>query len=208
LFKHLKHNIKPIYFHILHVRDSIRFRRYLKKHSQIKIIIGSSRTKCEGWFSSEQYFLDIRKESNFRKILKEKKINRLLAEHVLEHLTEEELSKAIRNFYLYSTENVNIRIAVPDGNHPDTDYIKSVQPDTELMSHGHQVLFNYQSLLDAFRIQGFEAQLLEYWDENRQFHSIYQNDEKGFIYRSFLNDSRNIKGEPNYTSLIVDFFKK
>ncbi|MFH2030655.1 MAG: hypothetical protein ABIJ40_08595 [Bacteroidota bacterium] len=209
MLKYLKQPFKPIYFRILRIRDTIRFHRYLKNHRDINIIIGSSRTKYEGWFSSEQYFLDISKQSHFQRILKERKISKILAEHVLEHLTEKDLSRALRNFSLYSSENVNIRIAVPDGNHPDSDYIQSVKPNKNVTkSHGHQVLFNYKTLSAAFRKHGFEPKLLEYWDEKSHFNSIYQNDENGFVYRSFLNDSRNASGKPNYTSLIIDFFKK
>jgi len=209
LFKYLKRPLEPIYFRFLYMRDILRFHHFLKKHRNINIIVGSSQTKYEGWFSTEQYFLDISKEDHFRRILNGRKINKILAEHVLEHLTEEDLSRALRNFNLYSSNDVNIRIAVPDGYHPDSGYIQSVKPnECETRSHGHQVLFNYETLTAAFRSQGFKFKLLEYWDKNRQFHSVYQNDENGFVYRSFHNDSRNANGQSNYTSLIVDFFKK
>ena len=209
MFKYLKKPIKLIYLYILRVRDNIRFHYYLKKHSNLNIIIGSSSTEYKGWFSSEKYFLDICQENDFQRILKGRKINKILAEHVLEHLTEEELLKALNNFYHYSSENVNIRIAVPDGNHPNTDYIQSVKPDENgLMAHGHKILLNYITLCNAFHAQGFDAKLLEYWDDNERFYSIYRNDENGFIQRSLLNDSRNSDEITKYTSLIADFFKK
>ena len=50
--------------------------------------------------------------------------------------------------------------------------------------------------------------MIEYWDENKNFHSCYQNDENGVIQRAYINDSRNFAGIPNYTSLIVDAVKK
>ena len=140
--------------------------------------------------------------------MKDRIINKILAEHVFEHLTARDLSLVLGNFYKYSTEDVNIRIAVPDGNHPDPDYIQLVKPEGKGKdSRDHKFLFDYNTLTEAFKNYGFKPKLIEYWDENGNFYSGYTNDDKGFIKRSFINDSRNNNGKPTYTSLIVDFFK-
>jgi predicted SAM-dependent methyltransferase len=181
---------------------------YLKTHCDIKIIIGAGPTKYKGWFSTDIVTLDVTNENHFKKYFKKKRIHRVLAEHVLEHLTRNELELMINNLQKYSTEEVNIRIAVPDGFHNDKLYIDRVRPGgTGEGAEEHQHLFNYQSLSRLFEEQNFKAKFVEYWDEDGNFHKGYSNDEKGFVKRSFLNDSRNSDGIPHYTSLIVDFTK-
>jgi predicted SAM-dependent methyltransferase len=70
----------------------------------------------------------------------------------------------------------------------------------------HKQLFNYKSMSSLFGRFGFKAEMIEYWDEDGKFHSNY-SDENGHIYRCFRNDLRNKDGKPNYTSLIIDFYK-
>ncbi|MGD8305251.1 MAG: SAM-dependent methyltransferase, partial [Ignavibacteria bacterium] len=59
-----------------------------------------------------------------------------------------------------------------------------------------------------FEKHGFNSHTIEYWDEEKQFHTSYNNDENGYIRRSYINDLRNKSDVPRYTSLIVDFKKK
>ena len=127
---------------------------------------------------------------------------------MLEHLTKNELELMILNFQKYSTNEINIRIAVPDGFHKDREYIDKVKPGgTGEGAEDHKNLFNYKSLAGLFEAQNFKAILVEYWDEGGNFHAGYSNDENGYVLRSFINDSRNSDGIPHYTSLIVDFRK-
>ncbi len=181
---------------------------YLATTNEIKIIVGAGPTKYKGWFPTDIVTLDVTNENDFKKYFKKKKINRILAEHVLEHLTKQELELMIRNFYKYSTKEINIRIAVPDGFHKAKDYIDKVKPGgTGEGADDHKNLFNYKTLAKLFEVQNFKPTLVEYWDEERKFHPGYSNDENGYILRSFLNDSRNLDGTPHYTSLIIDFHK-
>jgi predicted SAM-dependent methyltransferase len=181
---------------------------YLFAHNEIKLIIGAGPTKYKGWFPTDIITLDVTNENHFKKYFKKKKINKILAEHVLEHLTNTELEHMTQNFYKYSEEKVNIRIAVPDGFHKNESYINTVKPGgTGDGADDHKNLFNYRSLSDLFEKYGFKAKLVDYWDEIGEFHSTYSNDEKGYVLRSFLNDNRNKDGKPNYTSLIIDFCK-
>ena len=181
---------------------------YLFTHNDIKIIVGAGPTRYKGWFPTDIVTLDVTNEKHFKKYFKKKKISRILAEHVLEHLTNQELKLMIENFHKYSSENVNIRIAVPDGFHKDKDYIDKVKPGgTGEGADDHKHLFNYRSLAELFEAQNFKAKLVEYWDEDGKFHPGYSNDENGYVKRSFINDSRNSDGIPHYTSLIIDFAK-
>ena len=89
------------------------------------------------------------RESDFIKYFSKKKIKNVLAEHVLEHLTNDDLEKMIKNFYKYSDDAINIRIAVPDGFHKDEKYIDVVKPGgTGEGAHDHKNLFNVKSLSD------------------------------------------------------------
>ena len=181
---------------------------YLYTHQEIKLIVGAASTKYQGGFSTDIVTLDVTNESQFNKYFRQKKINKILAEHVLEHLTENELQLMIKNFYKYSSDDINIRIAVPDGLHRDQNYINKVKPGgTGEGADDHKHLFNYKSLSRYFEEYDFRSKPLEFWDDNKKFHSIYKNDESGFIRRSFINDQRNINGNPLYTSLIMDFIK-
>jgi len=170
--------------------------------------VGAANTKFPGWFSTDIVTLDVTNESQFKKYFKKKKINRILAEHVLEHLTDDDLHLMIKNFYQYGSDDINIRIAVPDGFHADENYINSIKPGgIGVGADDHKHLFNYNSLSGYFEKYNFKSKPLEFWNENKKFHSTYKNDESGFIGRSFINDKRNQNGTPSYTSLIVDFKK-
>ena len=199
------HNLIPL----LRFYKYLQWLNYQKKHKKICLIIGAGPTKYAGWFSTDIHTLDITKEEDFKKYFSKRKINKILAEHVLEHLPIEEIKKMLVNFYSYSEDNLNIRVAVPDGYHSNEKYIEKVKPGgSGEGSYDHKHLFNYRSLSDIFEKSGFKANPVEYWSEEKNFNTTYKNDENGFIKRSFINDSRNSDGTPNYTSLIIDFTKK
>jgi len=182
---------------------------YLNTHEEINLVVGAGLTKFKGWFVTDISTLDITKESDFNKYFTKRKINKVLAEHVFEHLTIEEIKKTVSNFHKYSNESVNIRIAVPDGFHADKNYIESVKPGgAGEGADDHKNLFTYKSLSEIFAKYGFKSDLIEYWDDNHNFHTKYFNDNNGFVERCMINDSRNKNGKPNYTSLIIDFTKE
>jgi len=187
----------------------IKWNFYLIKSHEIKIIVGAGTTKFKGWFPTDIHYLDITKESDFKKYFSKKKIDKILSEHVLEHLTDEELNLMLNNFYKYSSDKINIRVAVPDGFHKDDNYINMVKPGGCGVGAGEHInLFNYKSLSALFEQYGFKTKLVEYWDEKGDFHTNDLNNDNGFIERSFKNDPRNHNGKPTYTSLIIDFKKK
>lgn len=187
----------------------LNWKSWVKNNSKIKIIIGASKTSYEGWFQTEQFFLDLTDRNDFVKMFSEKKMNYILAEHVLEHLPNDALKAMLINFREFSADDINIRIAVPDGFHGDEGYIERVKPGgSGIGSDDHKNLFTYKSLSKLFEDAGFKANLVEYWDENHVFHQGYVEGDKGHIIRSLINDSRNVGGKPVYTSLIIDFTKK
>jgi predicted SAM-dependent methyltransferase len=208
MMKKIKKIIYQLILPILKISKYISWLLYLKTEDEIKIVVGAGPTNYKSWFSTDIDTLDITNEKDFKKYFTKKRINKILAEHVLEHLTENELELIAHNFYKYSENDINVRIAVPDGFHTDTKYIDRVKPGgTGYGADDHKNLFNYESLSQIFEKVGFKTKLIEYWDEFGIFTTKYKNDENGYIKRSFINDDRNKNGKPNYTSLIVDFSK-
>jgi len=204
----LRNNLKNIFYKITYPFFYLKWVIYLLTNKEIKLLVGAGLTKFKGWFNTDVQFLDITDESDFQKLFSKRKIDKVLAEHVLEHLTPEQLKLAAINFYKYSAQEINIRIAVPDGFHKDSKYIEQVKPGgTGNGADDHKHLFNYKSLSEVFENAGFKATPIEYWNEEKEFYTVYKNDGNGIIRRSFINDKRNSGGSPNYTSLIIDFTK-
>jgi|SRR5690606_7479298 len=207
--KKLRKFIYTLLIPVIRLDKRIRWQYYLKNTNKIKLVVGAGQTNFPGWFSTDKTTLDVTKEDHFKKYFKNKKICNVLAEHVLEHLTTDEILMMTKNFYKYSTDDVNIRIAVPDGFHIDSNYINIVKPGgTGAGADDHKHLFNYKSLSALFEAEGFFAHPLDFWDEFGNFTNNYSNDSNGFISRSFINDDRNVGRKPVYTSLIIDFKKK
>lgn len=199
---------KLIFVPILRILNYYKWKKYLNNSKKINLIIGAGTTDYKGWFATDIWTLDVTNENNYKKYFSNKQINKILAEHVLEHLTNQDLDKMLNNFYKYSANNINIRIAVPDGFHSNKNYIDRVKPGgTGEGASDHKNLFTYKSLSNLFEQKGFKTKLIEYWDENGKFHSIYSNDENGYISRCLINDDRNKNGVHIYTSLIIDFYK-
>jgi len=200
----IKKTILPLY----KLYYDLRWLAYRRNHPDTKLVIGSSGIAEPGWFETDVLILDVTQEAHFRHFFTGRPIRMVFAEHVLEHLTAEQIELMARNIHKYSGPDVNIRVAVPDGFHADPQYIESVRPGgTGAGADDHKHLFTYRSLPPLFGKHGYRAILLEYWDEDRQFHTTYRNDGKGTVRRSLVNDARNADGRPHYTSLIVDFTK-
>lgn len=209
MYKQFKQFVYKLLIPFIRIYKYLNWQFYLLTADEIYLVIGAGPTKYKGWFSTDIVTLDVTKESDFRKYFSKKKIRKVLAEHILEHLTNSELELIAENLFKCSEENVNIRIAVPDGFHSDKEYINIVKPGgTGEGAEDHKNLFTVISLPEIFERSGFKSYPVEYWDKDRKFHQGYINDENGFVIRSFINDKRNHNGKPVYTSLIIDFKKQ
>lgn len=170
--------------------------------------MGSASTSQAGWISTNVGQLDLLKKASWDRFLGNRRIDALLAEHVWEHLSIDEGRMAASICYSHMKSGGYMRIAVPDGNHPNPDYIENVKvggvgPGAE----DHKVLFDYKSLSDMFEEAGFAVKLLEYFDESGIFHQDDWCPDAGFINRSKRYDKRNADGNLNYTSIIIDAVK-
>lgn len=179
------------------------------KRKPLKIVIGASGIYESGWIATDIEQLNILVSNDWGKYFKVNSIDAILAEHVWEHLTLDEAYVAAKNCNKFLKPNGHIRVAVPDGFHISSDYINKVKPGgTGAGSDDHKVLYNYKSLSHIFETAGFSVELLEYFDEQGIFHRTDWNSGNGVIHRSSRYDERNKGGQLNYTSIIIDAFKK
>lgn len=174
----------------------------------LQLIIGAGSTDYPGWLSTDIRQLNILKEKDWH-CFKGKMITNILAEHVWEHLSLKDARIANLHCYKYLADKGKLRIAVPDGFFPDSDYIDYVKPGgTGAGADDHKVLYNYKLMQAELEKAGFKVELLEYWDEEGVFHfNPWEVEEGGMVGRSKRFDERNAAGQLNYTSLIVDAIK-
>ena len=173
----------------------------------MKIIIGAA-VPQEGWVETTIETLNILKERDWQRY---SDIEAVFAEHVWEHLTPPDALRAAQLCYKYLTPGGYIRVAVPDGLHPDPAYIEFVRPGGRGPGcDDHQVLYHYASLAQVFLLAGFSVRLLEYWDGTGRFRMPVKWDPSdGLVRRSYEYDQRNSNRDvrPCYTSIILDAYK-
>ena len=173
-----------------------------------KIVIGSSGTGFKDWVSTDQNVLNLVEQKAWSHFLEPDCLDAILAEHVWEHLKPDEAIVAAKTCYKYLKPTGYLRVAVPDGFHPDPAYIKWVQPGgTGPGADDHKVLYTYASFCDLFTSVGFEVRLHEYFDELGQFHYNEWDPAGGMIVRSKRFDDRNSAGKLIYTSIVIDAIK-
>lgn len=188
--------------------DLIQLKSKIKNSSApLNIIIGSEKTAYPNWLPTNIESLNLLEKSSFQNLFGEKKATKFLAEHVFEHISYANALIALKNCFEFMEKGGSIRIAVPDGFHPNKDYIDMVKPG----GHGegaddHKLLYDYHQLSKVLEDAGFRVQLLEYYDEQHQFHFTDWKSEDGHILRSRRFDKRF--NEPlGYSSLIIDGIK-
>jgi predicted SAM-dependent methyltransferase len=183
-----------------------KFTRSSSTREPIKIVIGAAGIFEPGWAATEIEQLNLLKPADWRRLFKRRgSISAILAEHVWEHLSEQEGREAARQCYQYLKPGGFLRVAVPDGFHPDPAYIEYVKPG----GHGagaddNKILYNWCSLKRVFEDAGFEVELLEYFDATGRFHYVNWDPADGKIIRSSRFDERNFDRPLAYTSLILD----
>ncbi|MCK4664232.1 MAG: methyltransferase domain-containing protein [Bacteroidales bacterium] len=185
-------------------------RKKIKKiiiHSkEVNVIIGAGDTKYDNWINTDYPFFDITNKKHWEYLFNNKKANRILSEHVLEHFYENEVKFILQQVYLYLQPTGNIRIAVPDSNHPNPDYIEYVRPGgSGAGADDHKSFWNYKTLGNLLQNIGYKVNLLEYCDGNNKIIFKDFNNNNGIIQRSF---SKGFKCDiKDYSSLIIDAYK-
>lgn len=217
----IKQILRPIYAPILiRYRHQVQFRQQqesirtqieqLQQSGQpLKVIIGAGITQYDGWVATDIPAFDILKHGHWAELFQPNSIDRMLAEHVFEHLTNQQFEDFLRIARIYLSGEGRIRIAIPDGYHPDPTYIEHVRPGgIGVGADDHKVLYTCDSMAEMLTTQGYDYRFLEYFDAGGQFHHVDWEADDGFIQRSSRYDKRNANGNLAYTSLIVDFWVK
>jgi predicted SAM-dependent methyltransferase len=141
----------------------------------IRVVIGAGTyTNNPDWLQTQQSELDLLRRDDWAAQFQPNSISAILAEHVWEHLDFEEGVQAARICNDYLQPGGYVRCAVPDGYFPDENYQRIVQiggpGPADHPAASHRIVHNYRTLTAMFEAAGFEVRLLEYCDEDGQFH--------------------------------------
>jgi predicted SAM-dependent methyltransferase len=162
----------------------------------------------QGWLVTDIDQLNILVDQDWRRFFVPNSLEAILAEHVWEHLSAEQGLDAARLCFRYLRPGGRLRVAVPDGLHPDPAYIDAVKPGGGGPgADDHKVLYTYPTLRALFENAGFTTRTLEYFDEGGAFHAVEWSRADGMIRRSVRFDDRNQVGQLRYTSIIIDAIK-
>ncbi len=184
----------------------LRIKKEIKSKSsagKLKIILGAGPTEYEGCISTDIPHFDILKEDDWQFFFSKYQINNILIEHVLEHLTKEQVMRVLSLSYKYLKPHGCLRIAVPDGYHPDPEYIKLIAPPSD----GHQSIWNIDTIQNICTDNGFSTEPLEYYTAKGIFTFKDFDFANGNIIRSRTKGFQS-ENHPLYSSLIVDAYKK
>ena len=185
------------------IRQHVKRFRY--EGEPIKVIIGAGPTSHESWLITDLPILNALNPAHWSYIFPQGSIDRILAEHVIEHWTKDEFRLFLKLVQPFLSEQGVIRIAIPDGLHPDPSYINYVKPGgSGSGADDHKVLYNYISITYILSEEQYDYNLLEYFDEAGQFHCSPWKISDGFVERSADYDPRNKERSLSYTSLIID----
>jgi len=211
--KKIRKNLRIFLKFIIYNYRYFKIKFAILHKQKIKIIVGAAETYQNNWYSTNQNWLDIRKENHWKKIFKNKTIiTNVVAEHVFEHLTYEECIESLKTIHNYTTKDSKIRIAVPDGYNPDSNYIKNVKvKGIGDDAADHKQLLNKDILFEILTKAQFKPKLIEGYDSNKRLYSEKYSIEEGFIKRSRQNNDTNLEKiwgfKDSKTSLIVDATK-
>ena len=214
----LKRALRPAYYLVLGLalppyrwaRGMLGRRRLarLPKGEPHKIVVGADSVFQDGWVPTDIQNVNLLKPEDWERYFAENSLAAILAEHVWEHLSEDEGLTAARICHRYLRPGGYLRVAVPDGLHPDPKYIAWVKPgEPGPGPRYHKTLYTYKTLKELFERAGFQVALLEYFDESGEFHCHEWDPEDGMIHRSRQFDERNQDGRLDFTSIILDATK-
>jgi predicted SAM-dependent methyltransferase len=187
-----------------------RLKRKLAASPHKRIVVGSSDWFDSGWIPTEIDFLNLLKPADWDRFFQANSIDAILAEHVWEHLTNHEALVAARTCFNYLRPGGYLRIAVPDGLHPNPTYLEWVKVGGALPGqpgNDHKALYTYHTAREVFERAGFRVVLYEYFDEAGTFHHEDWDENGGKIRRSKRFDERNKDGNLLFTSIVLDAFK-
>ena len=177
----------------------------------MKVIIGAGEQRWNEWIATQGEELNLLDEDSWALFFGDEKADTFLCEHVFEHLTVEEGKQAAKTIFRFLNPGGFIRVAVPDRFFPNEEYQRIVQiggpGSRDHPAAGHKVVYAYNELFEVFQSAGFSVRLLEYHDENGEFHVFDWNIDEAPIYRSSKLDHRNQDGKIGFASIILDAYR-
>ncbi|QCR22181.1 hypothetical protein [Pontibacter sp. SGAir0037] len=192
-------------------KEANRYKTKCKIQSSdtLKLVVGSGGISIDDWILTDIDTLDITEYEDWEFYFKEGLVDVVFAEHVWEHLNIVQTDEANLNIFKFLKQFGRLRIAVPDGLHPNSSYIEYVKPGGNGPgADDHKILYTYHSITESLNKAGFTVELLEYWDERGNFNFNEYDEAFGKVKRSSKHDKSNIGGRLEYTSLIVDAIKE
>ncbi|GAB5561494.1 MAG: hypothetical protein SynsKO_31410 [Synoicihabitans sp.] len=189
-------------------KKRLAFRKQVQSSPQeeLKLIVGAGGDQEAGWLASDLPLLDITSTKNWTQLFNLGTLNCITSEHVWEHLPFPDGARAAaQNCYRFLQKGGNLRVAVPDGNHPDDQYREWVRPGGNGPgADDHQTLYTIESIKHLFEGAGFKVHGLEYWTQTGDFIKNPIPSGKGEIARCHDRESLRNDRPFLYTSLIID----
>lgn len=181
----------------------------------MRVILGAAETFQPGWYSTNESWLDITNPNHWRAVFGGRKLlTHAVAEHVFEHLTHAECAQALQLIHDHLRPQGRLRIAVPDGYHPDPTYLRHVGINgIGDDAADHKQLLTVDILADLLRAAGFTPHHLEGYRADGTLVQAPYNPDDGLIRRSRAFHIRNPQDLRPWafvdaeTSLIVDGVK-
>ncbi len=177
--------------------------KQLSESNSLKLNIGSGNLTYDYWLNLNLPFFDLTRARLWSFFFKQATINNILMEHVLEHLTVQDVRLALSFAKTYLHKSGNIRIAVPDKNHPNPEYIEFVKPGgSGAGADDHRSFWNYSDFIKLAEDLDFKYDLREYYNEQGELVMSDMDTDDGEIVRT----ARKPQQGPlkDYSSLIID----
>ena len=213
LSKNLRIKLRIFFKYFFYKYRYFKLKFLLNRNKKVKIIIGAALTNQKGWLSTNEEWLDISDYNDWFRLFHGKPlVKRALAEHVFEHLSREQMKTAFKLIYDHLCKEGTLRIAVPDGNHPNETYrkntcINGIGADAS----DHKQFLSYEILENDLKEVGFKCFHMEGYNDEGNLVVKKLPDELGFIIRSRTNQNRSSSKIWDFidsqTSLIVDAYK-
>jgi len=184
--------------------------------AELRVAIGAGAQRWDGWVPTDKDDLDLTDRGSFERWFGDERAAALICEHTWEHLDSRESRAAAELCMEFMRPGARLRVAVPDGLFPDEAYQRNAQVGgpgpADHPAADHKVVYDYRTLVPVFEAAGFEVVLLEWWDEEGEFHYSDWELLDGPIGRATKLDTRNEawrRGDdsPGFTSLLLDAFR-
>ncbi|MFC4426682.1 class I SAM-dependent methyltransferase [Deinococcus navajonensis] len=175
----------------------------------LRVILGAGDQRWPGWQPTQRSELDLLDPDTFARFFGGRQADAFLCEHVWEHLEPGEGRQAARLVARYLNPGGFLRVAVPDGHHPEPSYQALVAPGGPGPAADHRVLYTLETFAPLFTAAGLKVRPLEWWDRSGTFHRAEWQPADAPVYRSSHLDHRNEswrqgRGPLGFTSLVLD----